>query len=100
MRRNLDEVIDSQNIMLERRGKSQGGLSRDVLRANFENQLNKVYGWLDEQPNFSVHFVDYNEVLKDPEPIVTSVNTFLGGSLDVQAMASVVKPDLYRNRHA
>ncbi len=100
MRRNLDEVIDSQNIMLERRGKSQGGLSRDQLRANFKSQLDKVYDWLDEQTHFDVHYVDYNEVLKDPEPVVAAVNVFLGGSLDELGMAGVVKPDLYRNRHA
>lgn len=100
MRRNLDEVIDSQNIMLERRGKSQGGLSRDALIANFKSQLDKVYGWLSDQSHFDVCYVDYNEVMKNPAPVVKSVNEFLGGSLDANAMLGVVKPDLYRNRHA
>ncbi len=100
MRRNLDEVIDSQNIMLERRGKSQGGLSTDQLRDNFRNQLDKVYAWLAERPNFDMKYVDYNEVLKNPEPIAQAVNEFLGGSLNTQAMIEVVKPDLYRNRRS
>jgi hypothetical protein len=97
-RRKLEEVVASQNMMLERQGKSQTGLSQDKLIEMFEAQLLKVGRWLKDQPNFEVLYVDYNELLKDPEPSVKAINEFLGGHLDTEAMLSVVDPSLYRQR--
>ncbi len=98
MRRHLDEVIASQNVMLERRGKSQGGMSGDVLKSTFEAQIKKCSDWLTQQPNFKTLYVDYNEVLKTPQSPVDAINVFLGGNLNTQAMLTVVDPSLYRRR--
>ncbi len=99
MNRNLEEVIESQNIMLERRGKGQGDLPHDKLVKNFELQLQKAHDWLAEQANFAVLPVDYNDAIKNPAPTVTAVNEFPGGALDTDAMIKVVDPALYRRRH-
>ncbi|MFH1748655.1 MAG: sulfotransferase family protein [Planctomycetota bacterium] len=96
--RKLEEVVASQNVMLERQGKPGGDLSQDKLLSLFEAELDKSYSWLAEQPNFRVLFVDYNETLADPAPTVHAVNEFLGGNLDVNAMLKVVEPQLYRQR--
>jgi len=98
MRRNLREVIASQNRMLERRGKPLGDLPEDKLIDMFQAQLDKVDRYLAEHPYFHVLHVNYNEVLQNPEPAVHAVNAFLGGDLDTAAMLSVVDPSLYRNR--
>jgi hypothetical protein len=47
---------------------------------------------------FDVLHVKYNEVLEDGMAHAEQVGRFLGGGLDVRAMAAVVHPDLYRNR--
>jgi hypothetical protein len=39
-------------------------------------------------------------MVKDPLPQIDAINQLLGGSLDTQAMAEVVSPELYRNRKA
>jgi hypothetical protein len=98
MRRKLEEVIASQNVMLERSGKEGGGLPNDKLLEVFRAEIDKSNKWLAEQPNFDILYVNYNEMLQDPAPQVARINEFLGGDLDTQAMMAVVDPTLYRQK--
>ena len=98
MRRKLEEVIASQNVMLERQEKEGGGLSDEKLLQVFRAEIDKSNRWLAEQPNFKVLYVNYNEMLKDPVPQVARINGFLEGNLDTREMIRVVDPTLYRQR--
>jgi hypothetical protein len=98
MRRKLEEVIASQDVMLSRRGRRADTLSRDRLRGLFEEQLHEVERWVARQPSFQILDVSYNDVLADPRAAAQAVNRFLGGALDVEAMVKVVEPLLYRQR--
>lgn len=99
MRRSLDEVVRSQNVMLDRQGKKGGNLSDEKVKEIFELQLRQVDKYLQDHPNFEVLHVNYNEMIADPGPAVRAVNEFLGGFLDTEAMTNVVEPSLYRQRH-
>jgi hypothetical protein len=98
MQRHLAEVVASQNVMLERQGKTGGGLGDDKLIALFKAELAKVDEWLRARPNFRVMYAQYNEMLRDPGPTVHALNEFLGGGLNAAAMLKVVEPSLYRQR--
>ncbi len=98
MRRKLEEVIASQNVMLERSGKQGGGLPDEKLLEVFRAEIDKCNKWLADQPNFSVLYVNYNEVIADPVPQVSRLNEFLGGKMNTQAMLEVVDPKLYRQK--
>jgi hypothetical protein len=98
-RRKLEEVVASQNVMLERSGKEGGGLSDDKLLPVFRAEIDKSNRWLAKQPNFQVLYVNYNEMIADPAPQVARINEFLGGGLDTKAMIAVVDPTLYRQRY-
>jgi len=98
MRRNLDEVIRSQNIMLQRLGKQGGDADPEKLRQAFETQLRQVDRWMEDHANFKVLDVNYNEITQEAGPSVAALNGFLGGDLDTEAMHRVVDPSLYRNR--
>jgi hypothetical protein len=98
MKRNLDEVIRSQEEMLRRLGKPSGDLSQDKLADIYRNQLREVMAWLERQSNFSVLYVDYRDVLDDPERVIHEVNHFLDNRLDVQAMLRVPDRSLYRQK--
>ena len=98
MKRRLEEVIASQNVMLERRGKAGGSLSDEQLLATFRKEIEKVHQWLAEQPNFEILYVMYNDVLEDAGPAVDAINEFLGGNLDRATMRAVVDQSLYRQR--
>ena len=98
MRRDLDEVVRSQDIMLQRQGKSGGDLPPEKLKGIFQMQIRKVEAHMGEHPDhFKLVEIDYNDALADPEPAVETVSTFLDG-LDTDRMLAVVDPELYRNR--
>ena len=98
MKRRLEEVIASQNVMLDRKGKAGGSLSDEQLLATFRKEIEKIEQWLAEQPNFKTLYVMYNEVLEDAGPKVAAINKFLGGNLDTEKMLAVVDKSLYRQR--
>ena len=98
MRRHLDEVLKSQEVMLERSGKQGGGLSDEQFKSLFQKEIDKCLQWVADQPNIECIQVDYNQMLAEPQPLVEQINEFLGGGLNVEAMVGVVDPKLYRQR--
>jgi hypothetical protein len=98
MHRQINEVLASQRKMLERRGEPTDKVSDEEMAQLFAKHLDKVFGWMRAQPNFELLDVDYNQLLADPMPQVQAVNRFLGNRLDEAKMATVVDPNLYRNR--
>jgi len=97
MNRQMDEVLASQQKMLERRGE-ESQISDAKLAELLGRHVLKTKSWLAAQPNFSMLDLDYNAMLADPAPFTIEINHFLGGILDEQAMTAVVDPNLYRNR--
>ncbi len=97
--RDLDEIIASQQKMLERRGTSGAALSAESLKKVFQRQLDSVKANLAKRSDVEVTFVDYAACVADPISTSNRINDFLGGSLDEQAMTVAVDPNLYRNRH-
>lgn len=98
MVRDLNEVIASQEVMLDRHGKSGGGLGDDRLARVYDRELSEARRWLDAQPNFHVLYVDYHDVLHDTASVVAALNAFLGGGLNTEAMLRVPDASLYRQR--
>lgn len=98
MRRKLEEVVASQDVMLSRRGHESGDLSKEKLIGMFEQQLRQFDQWVAGQPSFEVLYVSYNDILAEPDRAVQQVNAFLGGDLNVAQMRAVVEPSLYRQR--
>ena len=98
MERDLDEVLASQQRMLERRGRADGGAADPELKRLFQKHLGEVARWLAEQPNFAVLHLSYNEVLAQPGPKSREVALFLGNAVDWVKMSAVVDQRLYRQR--
>ena len=97
MRRNLDEVIASQNKMLDHRGESnpvEDKKAKELFRKHIINTKVLVR----TRPNLEMMEVRYTDVLEQPEVFAQRVNEFLGHVLDSSRMASVVDRQLYRNR--
>ena len=97
MRRDLREVVASQNAMLDSAGEN-GKLGDERIAGLFSSELRKFDEWLSRQRRFSVLCVDYKDVIQDPLSQSKRVNAFLGGYLNTAAMAAAVKLSLYRNR--
>jgi hypothetical protein len=97
MRRDMDEILASQERMLENRGEASK-IDDATMAALFEKHLRQVYEWMENQPDLSYLEVDYNAALKDPQSTAEKVNQFLGRKLDVKAMVDTIDVNLYRQR--
>jgi hypothetical protein len=98
MKRPIEEVLASQRVMLERQGKKSGD---DVTLVRiYQDQIRQIETWLAAQGCFQVSMIDYHQVLNRPAAIAQEINTFLQAQLDIQAMASVVDPNLHHQRAA
>ena len=99
MRRHLDEVLASQERMLERRSETNK-TSDEAMKASYQKHLKDVAFFFRYRKNFDVLDIQYDKVIQDPAGHAREVNDFLGGRLDVSAMAAAVEKRLYRNRKA
>jgi len=100
MRRNMDEVLSSQRQMLVRDGIQDDNVPDGKLAELYEDHLKKIEAWVEQQPNMRTHFVNYNQILRDPEPDLNRINQFLGRNLDMKPMLQVVDKNLYRERRS
>jgi hypothetical protein len=98
MRRDLDEVLDSQDKMIQRLGAADADAEREAMKEAYRNDIVRTRLHCRKQPNFELLEVHYKATIQDPVATARSVNAFLGGRLDETAMAKAVDESLYRNR--
>jgi Sulfotransferase domain len=98
MERDLDEMLTSQEKMLERLNRDAA--PREDIKRAFVKHLERLHDWLTEQLHIQVLHVKYSDLVEQPDKEARRVSEFLGGRADAQAMASAVDPALYRNRKA
>ena len=96
--RHMNEILASQRKMLAHRHEDSEDLTDREMTVLFEKHLREIHQWLAQQPNFRVLYIHYSDLLSEPTAHAAQVNQFLGGGLDVNKMASVIDPTLYRNR--
>jgi len=98
MQRDLREVLASQNAMLARRGEAPGAADDEHMLRMYEDHLQKVARFMANRSCFSALSVDFRDVIQNPRDAAGRINGFLGGTLDVERMAAIADPALYRNR--
>jgi hypothetical protein len=96
MQRNIDEVVASQERMLERMGRP--GATSEKLKSALQNHLDKIAAWLAAQPHIETLPVDFAAVIASPREQSLRIDEFLGRRLNVPAMLEAVDPTLYRHR--
>lgn len=93
MRRDMDEVLRSQEVMLNKDQSAE----REKFRTIFQGHLDKTYQFL-QTNNIPYLDVNYAELVKDPGSILTEWKEFIGTDASMEELMNVVKPDLYRNK--
>jgi hypothetical protein len=98
MRRDLDEIIASQNKMLDRRGEAgKRGEDAKMIHA-YRTHLRRVNSMLADRPVFDALNIEHRAVINHPLEQAKNVARFLRMNLDTTRMAQAVDPELYRNR--
>ena len=98
MRRDIEEVIVSQNKMLLRRGEPTSSKDDATAREDFESHLRFVRTLFEVRSNFEVLDIGFGETIENPELAARKVARFLGRDLQIEDMAGVVDKSLYRNQ--
>jgi hypothetical protein len=100
MRRDLSEVVASQETMLERRGEgaSPSGKGAAETVQLYEAHLAQVDRFLARRACFRTLDVQYHEALATPREQAERIAVFLGANLDLAAMVTAVDPALHRQR--
>ena len=98
MKRNLSEVLASQERMLKRLGRKTNFEDNMEIHILFQKHLKNIESWLSIQNNINVLYINYNHVVIKPYENAQRINRFLNGKLDVSMMAGVVNANLYRQR--
>lgn len=97
--RPVEEIAASQAKMIQRRGTKGANLDEEQLLAGLLRHRNEIIGMLNALP-MEVLPIRYHRILEDPDAVIDRLVRFLGeGRIpNPQAMASVIRKDLYRNR--
>jgi hypothetical protein len=96
MERDMDEMLRSQDKMLERLGRK--GAPHDQITRSYGIHVEKLRDWLAQQKHIRVLYVRYNELVEQPSEQAERVSRFLDGMANVAGMVQAVDPSLYRNR--
>ena len=98
MRRNLDEVLASQNKMIQRLGTEDSTAAEEAMKEAYRNDIVRTRLLCKNRSNFELIEINYKNTIEDPVATAHSVNAFVGGHLDETAMREAVDGSLYRNR--
>jgi tetratricopeptide (TPR) repeat protein len=98
--RDLEEVLDSQQRMLERRARSPVTTleRRRILKDEYRRTLARVEAMLTRRPLSQLLVVRHSDAIADPHRVTRCLNAFLGGGLDAAKMAAAIDTSLHRNR--
>ncbi len=97
--RDLDELLDSQDRMLERRGQTHASLERRrILKDEYARATVRAKAMLGTRPLTQLLTVDHRSAISGPLATAQRISDFLGGGLDPATMAAAIDPALYRNR--
>ena len=98
MCRNINEIMASQNNMLQNRAIHESQTSNGDLAKLLNKNLNQIYTWIDEHSHVEYININYNKMLDDPLPILNEINKFLNRNLIIDKIAAIIDPSLYRQR--
>jgi hypothetical protein len=92
--RNIEEILDSMEKMAKIKD-----TEREETRAVFLKLNSMIKDLIQKRDDIDVLFVNYNEILSDPEKEVTAIHEFLSSSdFDLDKMIETVDQNLYRKR--
>ena len=94
----MDEIVLSQQRMLEGLGKKGAGIAPDRLAAIYTKELETVWAWMDKQENIEALRISYNELLERPLSVMSELIQFIDSRSTPEELAKVLDHNLYRSK--
>ena len=100
MTRPIEEVVASQNAMVNRLTTKGAELDPEQLQRGLRGHRSEILHWLKSMPNMEFVEIDYPKLVRDPESETKRVADFLGPDFlpHSDRMAAVIDPSLYRRK--
>ncbi len=98
VRRDLDEVLASQNKMIQRIGTTDTSAEEEAMKEAYRNDIVRTRLLCKKRSNFALIEIHYSATIENPAETAQKINSFLDGRLDEAAMRAAVDESLYRNR--
>jgi predicted AlkP superfamily phosphohydrolase/phosphomutase/tetratricopeptide (TPR) repeat protein len=95
MERDIREVLASQKSMIEKLQTAKSDADEAAVARSYAAQLKNIDQYLAKRPATRVLPVSHAAALADPLATAKAVAEFLGGGLNINAMAAVVDKSLY-----
>lgn len=99
MTRNIKEIVESQEKMLERLNRDGGNVSAEEFENLFQEQLQN-FRMLVRFHGIPYCEVGYSQAVRDPVSAAENVSKFLASDLSVERMLTAVDPSLYRQKRS
>jgi hypothetical protein len=99
MKRNINEILDSQQKMLVSRGVEPTSEKDAHIAVLFQKLLKNTEIWANSTDGVQSILMDYNRILSDPDSQLRQLNRFFGGILNMDSMAGAIDMGLYHQRH-
>lgn len=98
MERDVNEVISSQNKMLQNLGKLPQNATNYSLEASYMDNNEKIKTWLKDKSNIDVLYINYNDTLNNSIETINKLNSFFNYNLHTSKMESIIDKNLYRSK--
>lgn len=97
MQRDITEILASQKKMMARTNTTDGNID-ELLKNDYIKHLEQMYQWIDKQPNLDVYYINFNDMLQEPEYHIFKLIEFLSLDLEIDPMLETIDLGLYRER--
>lgn len=94
MHRDIDEILASQNKMLDNLDRSDNANNDHALKTHYTNHLSNISKWLTYQDNMSILDLHYAQLLDNPEQHAISIMEFLNLKRNKKQMIAVIDKNL------
>jgi len=102
MERDLEEIVRSQNRMLERLGKVGARRSPEDLKKMLKNQDVQARSLMAQHPRIESLVISHRETIANPSSVAEKIIRFVDadGALDSNTceMAAAIRPELHREK--
>ncbi|MBN1768571.1 MAG: alkaline phosphatase family protein [Prolixibacteraceae bacterium] len=95
--RDLHEVIDSQQKMLARGGKTTNAYPAG-LEMTYAKYMDKLSHWIDKNHNCEVLLLKHRDIINNPESEAKKIISFLQLETSSKKIAQVIEKKLYRSK--
>ena len=97
MERNINEVVNSQNRMIDKLGGNRSTVNDEILKKTFLSQLEKVKAAI-KVKGYKTVFINYNSLIESSGQELNLLNTELGLDIDIKNASQQIDKSLYRSR--